>query len=62
MQIRDSGGSPPCEKRTPCLTTLLIFFQGDRGGPERMVDLRQGLGYRVLTQEDLVTTSGITYM
>jgi hypothetical protein len=49
-------------RNTPCLTTPLVFFQGDRGRPERMVDLRRGLGYRVLTQEDLVTTSGITYM
>jgi hypothetical protein len=31
-----------------CLTTPLVFFHSDRGRPQGMVDLRGGLGYRVL--------------
>jgi hypothetical protein len=35
-------------KRMPCLTTPLVFFHSYHCGPQRVVVLRRGLGYRVL--------------
>jgi hypothetical protein len=32
----------------PCLSTPLVFFHSYRSGPQGVVDLGQGLGYRVL--------------
>jgi hypothetical protein len=47
-QLKGHGSGPLREKRTPCLSTPLVFFHCYHGGPERVVDLGGGLGYRIL--------------
>jgi hypothetical protein len=47
-KLEGGGCGPLGEKRTPCLSTPLVFFHGYRGGPQGVVYLGGGLGYRVL--------------
>jgi hypothetical protein len=47
-QLEGGGSGPPQEKRTPCLSTPLVFFHCCRCRPQGVVDLGGGLGYHVL--------------